>query len=105
MIKKKYIVAGNRDQYLEYVRRKNLDISNTNTEYIYVNSAKNLVGIVNIEGFYIGTYYKRHDIGAIKDIIKMSKIVYLVNNEYTVEHITTLDNSHVIDYKYHLIVD
>ena len=105
MIKKKFIVSGNYDEYLEYVYKKNLNISNILTEYIYVNSKKDFGGVLDIEGFYIGTYYKRHDIGEIKDMIKMSKIVYLVNNEYTVEHITKLYNNHVIDYKYHLIVD
>ena len=38
-------------------------------------------------------------------MIKMSKIVYPITDEYTVEHISKLDNSHVIAYKYHLIVD
>jgi hypothetical protein len=38
-------------------------------------------------------------------ISKLDKTVYPVNNEYTVEHITALDNNHVIAYKYHMIVD
>ena len=102
MIKMKYIVSGTYNEYNEFMYKHRDDI---NVVYQYVDSPKTLTGLKNIEGFFVGTYYKRHDIEAIKDMIKMSKIVYLVNNEYTVEHITTLDNSHVITYKYHMIED
>ena len=101
----KYIVSGTYNEYNEFMHKHRDDI---NVVYQYVDSPKTLTGLKNIEGFYIGTYYKRHDIGAIKDMIKMSKIdktVYPITDEYTVEHITTLDNSHVITYKYHMIED
>lgn len=81
MIKKKFIVSGNYDEYLEFIRRKNLDISNSNTEYIYVNNARDLVGIMNIEGFYIGTYYKRSDLDQIKERIAISKKMLSTDKE------------------------
>jgi len=109
---KKYIVAGNYDQYSAYVNNKRKDISNSNTEYIYVNSAKNLVGIVNIEGFYIGTYYERKDISDIQDRIAISKRMLATEleinqltdrinankevdnkNEYSVEQYTPAEDS------------
>ena len=105
MIKMKYIVSGTYKEYEEFMYKHRDDI---NVVYQYVDSPKTLTGLKNIEGFYIGTYYKRHDIEAIKDTIRMSKLdktVYPVNNEYTVEHVTNLDNSHVTAYKYHMIVD
>lgn len=105
MIKKKFVVSGNYEEYRTFLHKHRDDI---NVVYQYVDSPRDLNGMLNIEGFYIGTYYKRHDIGAIKDMIKMSKLdktVYPITDGYTVEHITKLDNNHVIDYKYHLIVD
>ena len=99
MIKIKYIVSGTYKEYEEFMYKHRDDI---NVVYQYVDSPKTLKGLQNIEGFYIGTYYKRHDIGAIKDMIKMSKNIkrkeYPVDNEYTVEHVTALDNNHVIEY-------
>jgi len=73
MIKKKFIVSGNYQEYLEYVYKKNLSISNTNTEYIYVNSKRDFDGQLDIEGFYIGTYFKRADIEDIRERIAISK--------------------------------
>jgi hypothetical protein len=100
MIKKKFVVSGNYEEYRTFLHKHKDDI---NVVYQYVDSPRDLNGMLNIEGFYIGTYYKRHDIGEIKAMIKMSKSIK--QNEYTVEHITALDNNHVIAYKYHLIVD
>jgi hypothetical protein len=97
MIKKKFVVSGNYEEYRTFLHKHKDDI---NVVYQYVDSPRDLNGMLNIEGFYIGTYYKRHDIGAIKDMIKMSKLdkpVYPITDGYTVEHVTALDNSHVID--------
>jgi len=98
MIKKKYIVAGNYEEYNEFMFRHR---DNPNEVYVYVDSYTQLKGMTNIEGYYVGTYYKRGDIGAIKDIIKMSKNT----NGYVVEPVTELYNNHVVAYKYHIIVD
>ena len=92
MFKKKYIVAGNYQEYNEFMYRHR---DTPNEVYVYVDSYTQLKGMVNIEGYYVGTYYKRHDIGAIKDIIKMSKTVY--TSGYRTEPVSKLDNSHVID--------
>ena len=98
MFKKKYIVAGNYEEYNEFMYRHR---DTTNEVYVYVDSYTQLKGIVNIEGYYVGTYYKRHDIEAIKDIIKMSKNT----TGYIAEPVNPLDNSHVVDYRYKQIED
>ena len=74
MIKKKFIVSGNYEEYLEYVYKKNLNISNSNTEYIYVNSKRDFDGVLDIEGFYIGTYREREDWPQIRDWIAIIKV-------------------------------
>ena len=94
MIKMKFIVSGTYNEYNEFMHKHRDDI---NVVYQYVDSPRTLLGLKNIEGFYIGTYYTRHDLGAIKDMIKMSKTGYPITDGYTVEHVTALDNSHVID--------
>ena len=98
MFKKKYIVAGNYEEYNEFMYRHR---DTPNEVYVYVDSYTQLKGIVNIEGYYVGTYYKRHDIGAIKDIIKMSKNT----SGYITEPVNPLFNSHVVDYRYKQIED
>ena len=92
MFKKKYIVAGNYEEYRIFLHKHKDDI---NVVYQYVDSPRDLNGMIKIEGYYTGTYYKRHDIGAIKDIIKMSKTVYTTG--YIAEPVSKLDNNHVID--------
>jgi len=92
MFKKKYIVAGNYEEYNEFMYRHR---DTPNEVYVYVDSYTQLKGMVNIEGYYVGTYYKRHDIGAIKDIIMTSKSKNTTG--YIAEPVNTLDNSHVID--------
>ena len=81
MIKKKFIVSGNYEEYLEYVYKKNRNISNTNTEYIYVNSKRDFDGQLDIEGFYIGTYYKRTDIEDIRERIALAKHMSNTNKD------------------------
>ena len=81
MIKKKFIVSGNYQEYLEYVYKKNRNISNTNTEYIYVNSKRDFDGVLDIEGFYIGTYFKRADIDDIRERIALSKHMSNTNKD------------------------
>ena len=77
MIKKKFIVSGTYEEYLEYLHIKSrTDINNMNVEYIYVNSKRDFDGQLDIEGFYIGTYYKRSDIDDIKERINTIKKMY-----------------------------
>ena len=115
MIKKKFIVSGNYEEYLEYVYKKNLNISNTNTEYIYVNSKRDFDGQLDIEGFYIGTYFKRPDIEDIRERIAISKHIKAndkeinqlaerlnaekeisYTNEYSVEHYFHIGNGRYV---------
>ena len=115
MIKKKYIVSGTYEEYNEFVYKRRND--NT-TSYVYVQHATQLTGLSNIEGFYIGTYYKRTDIDDIKERIALAKHMSNTNkdieqlaerinankeisytNEYSVELVQQLDNNHVIDYR------
>ena len=108
MIKTKYVVSGNYEEYQEFLHKHMLDI---NVVYLYVNSVKDLKRKVNIEGFYVGTYYKRHDIGEIKEIIRVSKlynakVIHELTDGYITEPVKKLDNSHVIDRtNYHVIND
>jgi hypothetical protein len=70
MIKKKYIVSGTYEEYNEFVYKRRNEV---NTSYVYVQHATQLVGLSNIEGYYIGTYFKRPDIEEIKERIALSK--------------------------------
>jgi hypothetical protein len=119
MIKKKFIVSGTYDEYLEYIHKKSrTDINNGNMEYIYVNSKKDFDGELDVEGYYIGTYFKRPDIDDIRERIAISKrikandieinqLAERINaekeisytNEYSVELVQQLDNNHVVDYR------
>ena len=100
MFKKKYIVAGNYEEYNEFMYRHR---DTPNEVYVYVDSYTQLKGMLNIEGYYVGTYYNRPNIESIKDIIRMSKTVYTTG--YIAEPVNPLDNNHVVAYKYHQIVD
>jgi len=70
MIKKKYIVSGTYEEYNEFVYKRRNEV---NTSYVYVQHATQLVGLSNIEGYYIGTYFKRPDIDDIRERISISK--------------------------------
>jgi hypothetical protein len=70
MIKKKYIVSGTYEEYNEFVYKRRNEV---NTSYVYVQHATQLVGLSNIEGYYIGTYFKRPDIDDIRERIAISK--------------------------------
>jgi hypothetical protein len=109
MFKKKYVVAGNLGEYNDFMYRHR---DTPNEVYVYVDSADQLKGMINIEGYYVGTYYKRHDIGEIKEVIRISKLyvnngkpVYVNIEQYTAEPVIPLYNNHVIDYRYKQIAD
>jgi hypothetical protein len=70
MIEKKYIVSGTYEEYNEFVYKRRNEV---NTSYVYVQHATQLTGLSNVEGFYIGTYFKRPDIDDIKERISISK--------------------------------
>ena len=105
MIETKYVVSGNYEEYQEFLEKHKDDI---NVIYLYVNSVKDLKRKVNIEGYYTGTYYKRHDIEEIKEMIRVSKlynarVVQELTDGFIAEPVKTLDNSHVVDYRYKVL--
>lgn len=67
--KKKFIVSGTYAEYSAWIQKKGFD----KHEYIYVGGEHTLIGHENIEGFYIGTYYNREDLEAIRQRINLSK--------------------------------
>ena len=97
MIKKKYIVSGTYEEYNEFVYKRR---NENNTSYVYVQHATQLTGLSNIEGYYIGTYFKRPDIEEIKERIALSKrstdkeISY--TNEYSVENYFDIGNNRYV---------
>lgn len=98
MIKTKYVVSGNYEEYQEFLHKHRDDI---NVIYLYVNSIKDLKRKVNIEGYYTGTYYKRPDFGEIKEMIRVSKlynakVIHELTDGYTTEPVKALDNNHVV---------
>lgn len=67
---KKYIIAGNYNEYKYFIDRKKFDPQ----EYIYVNNADTLRGLYNIHGYYVGSWRKRQDIDIIKMNIELANI-------------------------------
>ena len=96
MIKKKYIVSGTYEEYNEFVYKRR---NENNISYVYVQHAMQLVGLSNIEGFYIGTYFKRPDIEEIKERIALSKRLTDKEISYTNEYSVELRNNSVEMYK------
>ena len=64
-----YIVAGNYKEYTDYVCRNR----DKDERYTYVQDVDYIRGLNEIKGFYIGTYYSRPDIEAIKEYISIIK--------------------------------
>ena len=64
-----YIVAGNYKEYTDYVCRNRFK----DEQYTYVQDVDYIRGLNEIKGFYIGTYYSRPDIEAIKEYIEIIK--------------------------------
>jgi len=74
---KKYIVAGTYEQFLFWVnKRLENDILSQKQDFVYVSSPSVLRGLLQIEGYFVGTYKDRKDFQEIKtqiDIIKAIK--------------------------------
>ena len=64
-----YIVSGNYKEYTDYVCRNRFK----DERHMYVHNVDYLRGLNEIKGFYIGTYYNRPDIEAIKEYISIIK--------------------------------
>lgn len=104
-----YIVAGNYDQFKAYRNKKFKEWSDywaktlpdmtpavKFPDYVYVQHIDQLIGLSDIDGFFIGTYKDREDYEAIKqqiEIIKSKKVnsyqVYINGviqyNNYTIK--------------------
>lgn len=66
-----YIVAGNRNQFDNFVIRKR--VLGFSYDFKYVHNAEMLRGLTKIRGFYIGDYEKRPDWLKIKEAILIIK--------------------------------
>ena len=67
-----YIVAGNYEEFENYVLKKERQMVNKQN-YIYVKNRYDLMGLTEIKGYYIGTAFKREDINQIKQAIAYVK--------------------------------
>lgn len=62
---KKFVIAGNWNEFTYYTRDKILD----GTSYVYVSSPETLHGHHDIHGVFIGTWRERKDIADILDTL------------------------------------
>ena len=56
-MKRNYVVAGNYEQFLLWIRERGLDSS----EWVYVSNRDTIRGLRNPGGRFIGTWYERKD--------------------------------------------
>ena len=56
-MKRQYIVAGNYEQFLLWIRERGLDSS----EWVYVTNRDTIRGVRNPGGRLVGTWYERED--------------------------------------------
>lgn len=56
-MKRNYIVAGNYEQYSQWIKERGLPSS----EWVYVTNRDTIRGVRNPEGRLIGTWYERDD--------------------------------------------
>ena len=67
-----YIVAGNRDQFDNFVIRKR--VLGFNYDFKYVSDANVLRGLTKIRGFYVGDYESHPEWLNIKQAIEIIKL-------------------------------
>lgn len=67
-----YIVAGNRDQFDNFVIRKR--VLGFNYDFKYVSDAYVLKGLTKIRGFYVGDYESHPEWLNIKQAIQIIKL-------------------------------
>ena len=61
----KYIIAGNQEEYKDYISKKGY----SSDEYVYVYDPEIFQGKSNVHGYYIGSWKYREDIKEIKNAI------------------------------------
>ena len=82
-----YVVAGNKEQFNTFVRKKTYemhqaDISEiTYSHFVYVSSINQLRGLSQVHGYFVGTYRERSDLQEILDYIR------IINNIPSSEYI------------------
>ena len=75
MTGKYLVIAGNRDQFREFIGRKAKQIweeghtSVTLSDFLYVGGPDQLRGYSNPQGFFVGTWRERNDIEQILNIL------------------------------------
>ena len=73
-MKRNYVVAGNYDQFHQWIRERGLDSSN----WVYVANEYTVKGVRNPGGRFIGTWYERKD---AFDILVALRVASDVKNE------------------------
>lgn len=71
MVEKKYIIAGTYSEFENFVNKKRM--SGDQTQYIFVEKPEQLYGLVDIKGYYVGSYRQLPEIESIMDRIETSK--------------------------------
>jgi hypothetical protein len=66
-----FIIAGNREEFDNYVIRKRMMGHNCDFRYVY--GVDMLRGLQRIRGFYVGSYQERNDWPEIDFVIKTIK--------------------------------
>jgi hypothetical protein len=69
---KLFVVAGNYEEFQDFVIRKRM--KGFTYDFVYVSGAEMLRGMTTIRGFYIGTYREREDWPIIRDLIAIIKV-------------------------------
>lgn len=73
-MKKHYIVAGNYEQFAQWIKERGLSSS----DWVYVFDTNNIRGIRNPTGRLVGTWYERED---AMDILVALRVASDVKNE------------------------
>jgi len=68
---KLFVVAGNYQEFQDFVIRKRM--KGFTYDFVYIANADELRGMSTIRGFYIGTYRQREDWVKIRDAIAIIK--------------------------------
>jgi len=68
---KLFVVAGNYEEFQDFVIRKR--IKGFTYDFVYIANADELRGMSTIRGFYVGTYRDRSDWPEIRDAITIIK--------------------------------
>jgi len=73
-MKRNYVVAGNYEQFLLWIRERGLDSS----DWVYVTNKDTIRGVRNPGGRLVGTWYERED---AMDILATLVVASNVKNE------------------------